>query len=115
MGEHVIQEAHTRCNAVVSLTIQVQINLYLGLGGLMKYLINNHMEKIREQVVSTGSSLDYISGKSFLLPLFTRAMRRAVKIKASRESLKIRLAKKCDLIRLEPLRETLENISLQTS
>lgn len=74
--------------------------------------VNSIKTKIQKRIDSNTLSYNYISGKDFLLPLFDRIMRSVVKITTSKSSLKMRLAKKCDISHLKPLKETIEKISL---
>jgi len=61
--------------------------------------------KMYEHIGDDNSAVRCVSGKDFLFPLLARHMRNIVSIKATRESLKIRMAKYCNLYWLTPLKE----------
>lgn len=73
-------------------------------------IVNDKIEIYERMGDSPEEGFRYVSGKDFLFPLLARHMREITSIKASKDSLKIRMAKACDLNKLSPLREYVSNL-----
>lgn len=82
----------------------IQIDLCENFGS--KAIIEDKI-KMYEHIGDDDSATCCVSGKDFLFPLLARHMRNIVSIKATRESLKIRMAKCCKLYWLTPLKESI--------
>ncbi|RZB33940.1 MAG: hypothetical protein SRB2_03333 [Desulfobacteraceae bacterium Eth-SRB2] len=83
---------------------RIQIELCKDFGS--KAIIEDKI-KMYEHIGDDDSATCYVSGKDFLLPLLARHMRNIVNIKATRESLKIRMAKCCKIGWLTRLKESI--------
>jgi len=69
--------------------------------------------EIYERTRIENSAQVFVSGKDYLFPLLNRIMRRTVKLSTTKSALQIRLARHCDISKLEDLRQRLYDASLK--
>lgn len=67
------------------------------------------LERVRTRVHSLERPLDVVSGKDFVMPLFEFRLKRCTKAAIRRVSLRMRLARHCNLLRFEHVTAALES------